>query len=35
MWLEDPVKTISTGLVAVTVGFIIIATVISVLNQAL
>jgi hypothetical protein len=35
MWLEDPVKTISVGVVAVTVGFIIIATVVSVLNLAL
>jgi len=35
MWLEDPVKTISTGIVAVTVAFIIIATVISAVNQAL
>lgn len=35
MWLEDPAKTISTGIVAVTVGFIIIAMVISVLHQAL
>ncbi len=35
MWLEDPVKAISTGIIAVTAGFIIIATVISVLHQTL
>lgn len=34
MWLEDPVKTVTVGMIAVMAGFIIIATTISVLSQA-